>query len=198
VRNAVRFGFWGAEEVGLEGSEHYLKSLDIDQLRDIALYLNFDMIASPNPGYFTYDGDQSAPPNRGQAPPRVPEGSAGIERTIVAYLESVGKTPQDTSFDGRSDYDNFTLSGVPSGGLFAGAEENMTAEQAKLWAGKSGAPFDPNYHKKSDTTDNVDRTALGVQGAGVAYVVGFYATDMTGRNGMPDREDRTRHLVTPS
>jgi Zn-dependent M28 family amino/carboxypeptidase len=198
VRNAVRFGFWGAEELGLEGSEHYLESLNIDQLRDIALYLNFDMIASPNPGYFTYDGDQSTPTSRGEAPPRVPEGSPGIERTLVAYLESVGKTPQDTSFDGRSDYDNFTMSGVPSGGLFAGAEEDMTAEQAKLWGGKADAPFDPNYHKKADTIDNIDRTALGIQGAGVAYVVGFYATDMTGRNGMPVREDRTRHLITPS
>ena len=44
------------------------------------------MLASPNPGYFTYDGDQSLPPDaRGQ--PVVPEGSAGIERTLVAYLE---------------------------------------------------------------------------------------------------------------
>ena len=67
VHNAVRFGFWGAEELGLVGSERYIESLDLDQLRDIALYLNFDMIASPNAGYFTYDGDQSAPLDRGQA-----------------------------------------------------------------------------------------------------------------------------------
>ena len=59
VRNAVRFGFWGAEEKGLVGSEKYIESLNVDQLRDIALYLNFDMLASPNPGYLTYDGDQS-------------------------------------------------------------------------------------------------------------------------------------------
>ena len=67
VKYAVRFGFWGAEELGLLGSNDYVASLDVDALKDIALYLNFDMIASPNPGYFTIDGDQSAPPDPNQA-----------------------------------------------------------------------------------------------------------------------------------
>jgi Zn-dependent M28 family amino/carboxypeptidase len=198
VRNAVRFAFWGAEELGLVGSERYVESLTGDQLRDIAMYLNFDMLASPNPGYFTYDGDQSTPAPRGTAPPRVPEGSAAIERTLVAYLKSAGKPAQDTSFDGRSDYDGFTLAGIPSGGLFAGAEENKTAGQAELWGGQPHEPFDPNYHKPTDTVDHIDRTALGIQGAGVAYALGFYATDIGGRNGVPVREDRTRHVVEPS
>ena len=87
VHNAVRFGFWGAEELGLLGSANYVQSLDVDALKDIALYLNFDMIASPNPGYFTYDGDQSTRLDPQQSPPRVPEGSAGIERTLVGYLK---------------------------------------------------------------------------------------------------------------
>ena len=91
IHNAVRFGFWGAEEIGLVGSKRYVSSLNLEQLKDIALYLNFDMIGSPNPGYFTYDGDQSAPPGDGGVP-RVPEGSPGIERVFVAYLKSQGKT----------------------------------------------------------------------------------------------------------
>ena len=198
VRNAVRFGFWGAEERGLVGSERYIESLNVDELRDIAMYLNFDMLASPNPGYFTYDGDQSTSPARGSAPPRVPEGSAGIERTLVAYLKSAEKPAQDTSFDGRSDYEAFTLAGIPCGGLFAGAEENKTAEQAELWGGQAHEPFDPNYHKQTDTIDHIDRAALGIQGAGVAYALGLYATSIGGRNGVPVREDRTRHVVEPS
>lgn len=198
VRNAVRFGFWGAEEVGLVGSENYVESLNADQLKDLALYLNFDMLASPNPGYFTYDGDQSAPVDRDGSAPRVPEGSAGIERALVAYLKTAGKTAQDTSFDGRSDYDGFTLAGIPSGGLFAGAEEIMSAEQAKLWGGAAEQPFDPNYHKATDTLDHIDRTALDIQGGGVAYIVGLYAQDLGGRNGVPVRDDRTRHVLTPS
>lgn len=193
VKNAVRFAFWGAEELGTIGSEKYVESLNVDQLKDIALYLNYDMIGSPNPGYFTYDGDQSTAVGPGQRIPRVPEGSAGIERTLVAYLKAAGKAPQDTSFDGRSDYDAFTQAGVPSGGLFSGAEENKTVDQQKLWGGTADAPFDPNYHKSTDTLDHIDKAALGILGGGVAYSVGIYAQDMDGRNGIPVREDRTRH-----
>lgn len=198
VRNAVRFGFWGAEETGLRGSADYVRSLNVDQLKDIALYLNFDMLGSPNPGYFTYDGDQSAPPDPRTGVPRVPEGSAGIERTLVAYLDGAGKPAQDTSFDGRSDYDGFTQAGVPAGGLFSGAEEEKTEEQAGLWGGTAGAPFDPNYHKPTDTVDHVDRTAMEINGGGVPFVVGLYAQDQGGRNGVPIRDDRTRHPISKS
>jgi Zn-dependent M28 family amino/carboxypeptidase len=194
VHNAVRFGFWGAEELGLIGSRNYVESLNLDGLKDLALYLNFDMLASPNPGYFTYDGDQSLPADaRGQ--PVVPEGSAGIERTLVAYLKSAGKTAQDTSFDGRSDYDGFTLAGIPAGGLFSGAEVKMSADQAKLWGGTADQPFDPNYHQKTDTLEHIDRTSLGINGGGVAYAVAFYAQDLGGRNGVPALADRTRHVL---
>jgi Zn-dependent M28 family amino/carboxypeptidase len=192
IHNAVRFGFWGAEELGLVGSRNYVESLDVNALKDLALYLNFDMLASPNPGYFTYDGDQSLPSDK-RGDPVVPEGSAGIERSLVAYLKSAGKTAQDTSFDGRSDYDGFTAAGIPSGGLFSGAEVKKTEEQAKLWGGAADQPFDPNYHKSTDTLDHIDRTALGINGGGVAYAIGLYAQNLSGRNGVPIRDDRTRH-----
>jgi Zn-dependent M28 family amino/carboxypeptidase len=195
VRNAVRFGFWGAEELGLIGSRNYVESLNLDDLKNIALYLNFDMLASPNPGYFTYDGDQSlAMDVRGH--PVVPEGSAGIERTLVAYLKSAGKTAQDTSFDGRSDYDGFTLAGIPAGGLFSGAEAKKSDEQAKLWGGTANEPFDPNYHQKTDTLDHIDRTSLGINGGGVAFAMALYAQDLSGRNGVPIMADRTRHVLS--
>lgn len=196
VRNAVRFGFWGAEEVGIVGSKKYVASLNPDQLKDIALYLNFDMLGSPNPGYFTYDGDQSTGLDPDENPPRIPEGSAGIERTLVDYLKAAGKTAEDTSFDGRSDYDGFTMAGIPAGGLFSGAEEEKSPQQAGLWGGTPNKPFDPNYHKDTDTLDRVDRTALDINGGGVAWAVGVYATDLDGRNGIPAREDRTRHGIS--
>ncbi|MGE2716852.1 M28 family metallopeptidase [Mycolicibacterium litorale] len=193
VRNAVRFGFWGAEEQGLLGSLNYTESLDEEELKDIALYLNFDMLGSPNPGYFTYDGDQSTPPNPEAGSPRVPEGSAGIERTLARYLDDAGKPAEDTGFDGRSDYDGFTRAGIPAGGLFSGGEEKKTPEQAERWGGEADQPFDPNYHKKSDDLANIDRTAMEIHGGGVAYSVGLYAQDQRGRNGIPLRDDRTRH-----
>lgn len=196
IRNAVRFGFWGAEEVGMRGSRNYVDSLDVDSLRDIALYLNFDMLASPNPGYFTLDGDQSTRPDA--RVPRVPEGSAGIERTLVTYLDREGKPAEDSPFDGSSDYDPFTKSGIPAGGLFAGANEEKSAHQAEVWGGQADEPFDPHYHTDLDTLDNIDRTALQIHGGGVAYSVGLYAQDQSGRNGLPARQDRTRYRLTES
>ena len=195
VRNAVRFGFWGGEEVGLVGSTDYVQSLDDAALKDIALYLNVDMIASPNPGYFTYDGDQSTPLSPDQSPPRVPEGSAGIERTLVYYLEAAGRSPRDTSLDGSSDYDGFTRAGIPAGGVFTGAEAKMTEAEAELWGGTANEPFDPNYHQKTDTLDRIDRSALEINGRAAAYAVGFYAQELSGRNGVPVRADRTRHVI---
>ncbi|MGE2729319.1 M28 family metallopeptidase [Mycolicibacterium vaccae] len=196
VTNAVRFAFWGAEEDGLLGSDDYVGSLNVEQLKDIALYLNFDMIGSPNPGYFTYDGNLSARPDPRLPVPRVPEGSAGIERTLVGYLDGAGKPARDTFFDGRSDYDAFTRAGVPAGGLFSGAEDKKTAEEAELWGGQADEPFDPNYHKDTDNFEAVDRTAMEIHGSGVGYAVGLYAQNQRGRNGIPLREDRTRHTIS--
>ncbi|MDD5037576.1 MAG: M20/M25/M40 family metallo-hydrolase, partial [Methylococcaceae bacterium] len=53
------FAFWGAEELGTLGSIYYLSQLPKEALAGISLYLNFDMIGSPNGVRFVYDGDGS-------------------------------------------------------------------------------------------------------------------------------------------
>jgi hypothetical protein len=73
----------------------------------------------------------------------------------------------------------------------------MSDEQAKRWGGHAGEPFDPNYHKATDTLDHVDRTALEINADAVVYAVGLYAQDQGGRNGVPVRGDRTRHVLEP-
>ncbi|HEX5741270.1 MAG TPA: M28 family peptidase [Pilimelia sp.] len=40
----MRFGWWGAEEVGLVGSKHYVSKLSADERQKIKFYLNFDMV----------------------------------------------------------------------------------------------------------------------------------------------------------
>ena len=46
-RNKVRFAWWSAEESNLLGSNYYVANLAPGQLDRIALYLNFDMVGSP-------------------------------------------------------------------------------------------------------------------------------------------------------
>ena len=113
-------------------------------------------------------------------------------------MTRTAKKAEDTAFDGRSDYHSFAEAGIPSGGLFSGAERPMTETEANLWGGAAGQPFDPNYHKKSDTVDRIDHTALEILGRGVAFAVASYSQDTDGRNGVPQRQDRTRHTVQPS
>lgn len=48
TNNAVRFGWWSGEEEGLLGATHYVSELSQEEQDKIRLYLNFDMVASPN------------------------------------------------------------------------------------------------------------------------------------------------------
>ncbi len=196
VTNAVRFVFWGAEEDGLNGSMDYVFGLDNDQLDDIALYLNFDMLGSPNAGFFTDDGDQSGPPGPGVASADVPEGSAGIERTLAGYLNLAGKRPADMPLSTRADYHPFLVAGVPIGGMTTGALQTKTTVQARLWGGQPGVAFDPNYQSVRDTVDNINREALGVMGSGVAFAVGSYAESIRGVNGVTPHDKRHRTRVS--
>lgn len=195
VNNAVRFAFWGADEDGRGGVMDYVFGLDGDQLNDIALYLDFTMLGSPNAGFFTDDGDQSGPPGSGVTYADVPEGSAGIERTLAGYLNLAGERPADMPLSTMTDYHPFLVAGVPIGGMTTGALQMKTTVQARLWGGRAGAPFDPNYRSPRDTLENLNRQALAVMGSGVAFAVGSYAESIGGVNGVPPHAKRHRNRV---
>jgi Zn-dependent M28 family amino/carboxypeptidase len=187
VNNAVRFSFWGAEELGLLGSEAYVASLDFEQQLDIAMYLNFDMIGSPNAGYFVYDGDDSDGEGAGPGP----FGSAQIEQTFVDYLTGVkGIETEGTDFSGRSDYGPFIAVAIPAGGLFTGAEVPKTEEQALKWGGEAGIPFDPCYHEECDNLGNVNRDAVDANSDALAWTIASYGVSTEDVNGIGDRPAR--------
>ena len=170
-RNKVRFAWWGAEESGLVGSTYYVNQLTEEEKNDIALYLNFDMIASPNHVFFIYDGDDSDAVGAGPGP----EGSAQIESLFESYYTQVGQPFKGTDFSGRSDYGPFIAEGIPSGGIFTGAEGIKTVEEEALWGGTAGDQYDPCYHLACDTFDNVSLNALDINSDAVAYAVLEYA-----------------------
>ncbi|MGU3585718.1 M20/M25/M40 family metallo-hydrolase [Rhodococcus sp. C26F] len=186
VTNAVRFAFWGAEEVGLVGSTRYVESLSDEERLDIALYLNFDMLGSPNAGYLVFDGDDSDAVGEGPGP----EGSAGIERTFAQFFDERGIEVGGTDFDGRSDYGPFVAFGIPAGGVFTGADDVKTPDQADLWGGTADQPFDPNYHTPEDTLAGIDRDAFAAAAAAVAYGTAVYANSIDGPDGVPTGDQR--------
>jgi Zn-dependent M28 family amino/carboxypeptidase len=194
LSNAVRFVFWGAEENGLNGAMDYAFGMDRDQLNEIAMYLDFTMLGSPNAGFFTDDGDQSGPPGPGVPFGDVPDGSAGIERTLAGYLYMAGKRPADMPLNPTNDYHPFMVAGVPIGGITAGASQLKTTVQARLWGGQAGVAFDPNFQSARDTVNNINRDALAIMGSATAFAVGSYAESIGGVNGVPphDKRHRTR------
>jgi Zn-dependent M28 family amino/carboxypeptidase len=149
-RNKVRFMWYSAEEAGLVGSQKYVDSLTEAELGNIALMLNFDMVASPNFVRYVYDGDGSASDGPG------PAGSEQIEQAFAKYFKKRKLAIEPTAFDGRSDYGPFIDVGIPAGGLFTGAEGIKTPEQAAIFGGTAGTAYDACYHLACDNISNTN------------------------------------------
>lgn len=178
--NTVRFAWWGAEESGLIGSTAYVNGLSQAEQDDIALYLNFDMIGSPNHVFFIYDGDDSDGVGAGPGP----EGSAQIEALFESFYEEQGLPFKGTDFTGRSDYGPFIAVGIPAGGLFTGAEGVKSDEEAAIWGGTAGDQYDPCYHLACDTFANINLEAFDVNSDAVAFSVLQYAMNTEDVNGV--------------
>jgi len=172
VENAVRFCWWTAEEYGLLGSEFYVASLNETEVDKVALYMNFDMIASPNYVYAIYDGDGSAFNISG------PTGSAEIETLFEDYYAGRDLPNVPTAFDGRSDYGPFLEVGIAAGDLFTGAEDIKTTEEALLFGGEAGVAYDINYHARGDNITNLALDAFEVNAGAIAFAVGTYAASL--------------------
>lgn len=176
--NKVRFAWWGAEESGLLGSNFYVANLSQAERDKITLYLNFDMVGSPNYVRFVYDGDGSAFGLAG------PPGSAQIEGLFRNFYLSRGLQSEETQISFRSDYAAFFNNGIPFGGLFTGAEGVKTAQQAAIYGGTPGQQYDPCYHQPCDTFNNNSNAVLDVNADAIAYSTLQYAMNTEEINGL--------------
>ncbi len=176
--NKVRFAWWGAEESGLIGSTLYVNNLSVAERNRIALYLNFDMVASPNYVRFIYDGDGSAFGLQG------PPGSEAIERLFEGFYASRGLAFESTQISFRSDYAAFFNNGIAFGGLFTGAEGIKTPAQASIYGGTAGQAYDPCYHQPCDTFSNINDTVLDLNADAIAYATLQYAMNTESVNGL--------------
>ncbi|WP_052117192.1 M20/M25/M40 family metallo-hydrolase [Knoellia flava] len=183
-QNTIRFGWWAAEEQGLVGSADYVNGLSAAERDRIALYMNYDMVGSPNYIFMVYDADEST----FEAPVPVPAGSEAIEDVYESYYTKVGELYEDTEFSGRSDYEAFILAGIPSSGLFTGAEVIKTEEQEAIWGGTAGEQFDPCYHEACDTIANNSMHALEVNSDLIAFAMLTFAYSTESVNGVPGKK----------
>jgi Iap family predicted aminopeptidase len=144
-RRGLRFGFWGAEELGLYGSRHYVASLSAAQRRRISGYVNLDMLGSPNAIRYLY--------------------GAGRVRDALAKALRARKLPYETiSIGESSDHAPFAAAGISAAGLYSGSEERKTAREARTFGGRAGRPLDPCYHRRCDVLNRVDRDVMAELG----------------------------------
>jgi Zn-dependent M28 family amino/carboxypeptidase len=145
----VRFAFWGAEERGLIGSRHHVGSLSEKVRRQIALYINLDMVGSPNFARFV----QSSAASDGLA--------AIVRRELLADFREHNLTVEERA-GGRFGSDDalFSQKGIPTLGLYTGAGGPKSETQANLFGGAAARPYDPCYHRACDTIENINREVL--------------------------------------
>jgi aminopeptidase Y len=149
VKNCVRFAWWAGEEEGLLGSDYYVSVLSPEENMKIRLFMDYDMLGSPNFAYQVYDARDGVNPL----------GSQELRDLYVNWYEAHGLNYTFIPFDGRSDYDGFIRNGIPGGGIATGAEGVKTIEEAKMFGGKAGDWYDPCYHQLCDDVSNMNLTA---------------------------------------
>jgi Zn-dependent M28 family amino/carboxypeptidase len=185
--NQVRFIWFSGEEQGLLGSTFYADGLTKKQVAGTSVMLDFDMLASPNFAKLIYDGDGSEFGVSG------PNGSGTVEKVFQDFFDARGSYTERIPFDGRSDYDEFTVVGIPAGGIFTGAEVHKTPFQQSKWGGVVAdglaGQFDPCYHLACDSyginghPDNINDTVLSETSDAVAHSVLTFAQTTSAVNG---------------
>lgn len=152
VNNCVRLAWWAGEEEGLLGSDYYVSVLSEAENLKIRLFMDYDMLASPNFAYQVYNATNAVNP----------VGSEQLRDLYTEFYEAHGLNFTYIPFDGRSDYDAFIRNGIPGGGIATGAEVIKTEEEQKMFGGVAGDAFDPCYHQLCDDVSNVNLTAWEV------------------------------------
>ena len=160
VKNKVRFAWWAAEEEGLLGSNYYAENLTPEENHKIRLFMDYDMMASPNYEYEIYDANNVDNP----------KGSEELKNLYIDYYKSRGLNYTLIPFDGRSDYVGFIENGIPGGGIAAGAEKNNA---------ENGEVLDRCYHQLCDDLSNIAWDAFLINTQLIAHSVATYASDLS-------------------
>jgi Peptidase family M28 len=167
--STVRLAWWGAEEFSKSyGSRHYVKDLkknDRAELDRIGAYLNFDMIASPNPVIGVYDARDKDPIHA------VTAGSTHVMDVFTDYFDARNQPWIPTDWDYDSDQVAFVKAGVAAGGLYTGDSDRKTTKEARLFGGRAKQPCDPHYHRPGDDLGNVDLDVLGLMTEAITHAV---------------------------
>lgn len=174
VKNAVRFCWWTAEEQGSLGSRYYVSGLGATEVDKIVMYLNFDMIADPNPGNFIRVGGDDKVAGNSAA------GAEDITRLLTSFYHERQLNSTSIELNMQSDYAPFFERGIPVGGMVAGLMTKKTPAEAEQFGGRAGARYDACYHIACDNITNVNMETFELNTEAMAFMVGTYAASLDG------------------
>lgn len=150
----------------MKGSKHWVQDAKKSgRLSNVALNLNFDMLASPNYMMGVYDGS-TAPPG-----PDVLNGSVAIQNLLVEAIIGGKNNVSLREFNGRSDYGSFIAEGIPAGGIGTGNADIKTPAARTKFGGIANAAYDPCYHQSCDTVENINQEGYKIAADAIASVV---------------------------
>lgn len=101
----LRFGWWGAEENGLIGSDYYTRNLAQSERDKISAYLNFDMVGQKDTTTWGIYVD-----------------SPTLGATFEEYFAGQSIPTRDIDISGRSDHASFARYGIPVSGIASGSD----------------------------------------------------------------------------
>ncbi|CAF0725905.1 unnamed protein product [Adineta steineri] len=144
----VRFCWWGAEEVGLLGSDYHVNqakntSIVGERLSDYLINLNYDMLGSPNYIFGIYDASTAMNDTPSQA-------LSGTEGIVVGGLFSGADDAK--TVEQRNRYNHIlgqSMGGIPD------------------------IPEDPCYHKACDSIENINIFVYEQMIKAAAYALEF-------------------------
>jgi Zn-dependent M28 family amino/carboxypeptidase len=174
LARTVRFAWWGAEELGLLGSEAYVAGLSSAERSQIVGYINMDMLGSSNYAYTVGDSDGS----KGGAPG--PAGSADLEAFFRQDFSDRMLPLLDEPLHFRSDYAAFDAAGIPFADISTGADGIKTTQQVTMFGGVAGEQNDPCYHLPCDDVDSIDMDAYEVMAKSISRSVQYFGIEGQG------------------
>ncbi|CAF3970313.1 unnamed protein product [Rotaria sordida] len=177
----VKFCWWGAEEVGLVGSDYHVfqanqSIFEGERLSDYLVNLNYDMLGSPNFQIGIYDGNSTY---MSTAPSKAIPGSIRLTQLFRDWFISQNLPYTMSELGGGSDYGPFLAAGIVISGLNAGVYDKKTKEERDyynrmLGQGKGGianVEHDPCYHDFCDSLENINLLGYEKMTQGAAYVL---------------------------
>ncbi len=180
TRNALRYVFFGGEELGLHGSAYYTRHLDAAEAQAIAFDIDVDVTATPNFDVLIADPGHAS--NVAKFPPNVVAQSQPGNQAFATVLGAAGIAARIAGFgnDG-TDSNAFSLVGIPNSGILTQQDCCKSLNEVRVWGGftgnyegrvpgRDGGCVD-NPGRWCDDISNINSFVLGFASKATAQVV---------------------------